>query len=146
MPSVARPAIQGVVFDLWNTLVYNHHDPNPIVALGEAFGIRGQEGWTRILERGMMLEKLAGIEEGIEAIESHTGTSISAEVRRELATIWRAACAQTRFFPEVRDVLGKLAVHFPLGLLSNTQSFDLDFMEAAGLPFHSRLFSYEEGV
>jgi phosphoserine phosphatase len=135
-----------VVFDLWNTLAYNHHRPNPIVALGDAFELRGLPGWTKILERGMMLRSLAGIEEGIEAIARLTGKDVGPARKEELARLWRQACGATRFFPEVRPILHELARRYPLGLLSNTQSFDLDFLDGANLPIQARLFSYEMGT
>ena len=146
MPAVATRRIRGVVFDLWNTLAYNDHRPNPIIALGEAFGVRGQPGWTKILERGMMQEKLAEIEEGIAAISRLTGRRLDRGTADELARLWREACAQTRLFHEVPEILGRLAQRFRLGLLSNTQSFDLEFPGLSSLPFHSRLFSFEMGV
>jgi FMN phosphatase YigB (HAD superfamily) len=146
MPAGESRRIRGIVFDLWNTLVYNRHRPNPIIALGEAFGLRETKGWTKTIERGMMLEKLSGIEEGLETLERHTGRRLDSRTRVELAGIWREACAQTRFFPEVREALEALALRFPLGLLSNTQSFDLEFLENEGLPFRATVFSYEMGA
>jgi HAD superfamily hydrolase (TIGR01493 family) len=146
MPAVERQRIRGIVFDLWNTLVYNHHRPNPIIALGHAFGLGGARGWTKTIERGMMLEKLAGIEQGLDALERHTGAQLDSPTRAELGRIWREACAQTRFFPEVREVLEALAVRIPLGLLSNTQSFDLEFLDDEALPFRATVFSYELGA
>src|SRR5262245_29751679 len=146
MPAVATLRIRGVVFDLWNTLAYNDHRPNPILALGDAFGVRGQPGWTKILERGMMRERLAGIEEGIAAISRLTGRRLDRGTVEDLARIWREACAQTRLFPEVPEILGRLSKPFRLGLLSNTQSFDLEFPGLSSLPFHARLFSFELGA
>jgi FMN phosphatase YigB (HAD superfamily) len=146
MPAVASWRIRGVVFDLWNTLAFNDHQPNPIIALGDAFGVRGQPGWTKILERGMMRERLSGIEEGIAAVSRLTGKRLDAGLSEELARIWRDACARTRLFPEVPEILGRLSQRFRLGLLSNTQSFDLEFPGLSALPFHARLFSYEVGA
>jgi len=146
MPAIATGRVRGVVFDLWNTLAYNHHRPNPIVALGDAFGIRGEPGWTKILERGMMLERLEGIEAGIAAISRLTGRPLDPGAVQELAALWKRACAQTRLFPDVSQVLGRLARRFRLGLLSNTQSFDLEFPGLSVLPFHARLYSFELGA
>ena len=143
MQDFAATRVRGVVLDLWNTIAYNDHRPNPVVALGDAFGLRGQSGWTRIIERGMMLERLAGIEAGIEALSRLTGNRLGPEQSAELARIWRAACARTRLFPEVPEILGRLAGRFRLGLLSNSQSFDLEFLDRPDLPFRARLFSFE---
>ena len=146
MPALVTGRIRGVVFDLWNTLAFNDHRPNPIIALGDAFGVRGEKGWTKILERGMMLEELPGIEQGIAAISRLTGRRLEPGTVEELARIWREACAQTRLFPDVPAILGRLAEQFRLGLLSNTQSFDLEFPGLSSLPFRSRLFSFELGA
>ena len=72
MHSPAKGRIRAIVFDLWNTLVYNEHRPNPIVAIGRAFGLADAPGWTKAIERGMMLRPMAGIEEGEHRRDSGT--------------------------------------------------------------------------
>ncbi len=140
--------IRGVVFDLWNTLVFNDHRPNPIVALAEAFGLRGRPAWTKIIEQGMMLRPMAGIEEGIASLSRLLGVTLPPDRTEELARLWREACRKTRLFPDVPEVLQRLSGRCRLGLLSNTQSFDLEFLEEGvlGTAFHSRLLSCDAGL
>ena len=145
MPALVSSRIRGIVFDLWNTLAYNDHLPNPILALGDAFGLRHRPRWRKVLEEAMMRDELAGIEEGIAAISRLTGRSLEASQVEELVRNWREACTRSRLFPEVSDVLQRLGRHYPLGLLSNTQSFDNDMPGLAALPFKARVFSYELG-
>jgi HAD superfamily hydrolase (TIGR01549 family) len=147
MPSPAQRHIRGIVFDLWNTLVYNEHRPNPIVAIGRAFGLGEAPGWTKAIERGMMLRPMSGIEEGITSLSRQFGVTLRGEVLEDLVRLWREACLQTRLFPDVPEAFRRLAVRFPLGLLSNTQSFDLEFLEEAPFPAAAaRLLSCHEGL
>jgi FMN phosphatase YigB (HAD superfamily) len=145
LPAPGR--IRGIVFDLWNTLVYNEHRPNPIVALGRAFGLADTPGWTKAIERGMMLKPMSGIEEGIASLSRQIGVTLRREVVEDLVHLWRDACRQTRLFPDVPEAFRRLTVRFPVGLLSNTQSFDLEFLEAPPFPAAAaRLLSCHEGL
>ncbi|HMC82320.1 MAG TPA: hypothetical protein VKL61_03730, partial [Candidatus Polarisedimenticolia bacterium] len=139
--------VRGIVFDLWNTLAYNDHRPNPIIALAQAFGVLGQPGWTKVIERGMMRQRLPGIREGVASISKVTGVTLSPEETDSLCRLWRGACARTRLFEDVPSALASLAPRFRLGLLSNTQSFDLEFLEDPRLCplFHARALSCDEG-
>jgi len=139
--------VRGIVFDLWNTLAYNDHRPNPIIALAQAFGVLGQPGWTKVIERGMMRQRLSGIREGVASISKVTGVTLSPEETDSLCRLWRGACARTRLFEDVPSALASLAPRFRLGLLSNTQSFDLEFLEdpRLGPLFHARALSCDEG-
>ena len=94
----------------------------------------------------MMLRPLPGIEAGIEAVARATGRPLDPASAASLAALWRAACRKTRFFHDVRPVLDRLAARYRLGLLSNTQSFDLEFLDDEPLPWKARLFSYEAGL
>ena len=146
MPALDAARVRGIVFDLWNTLAFNDHHPNPLIAVAEAFQLRGRPGWTKILEGAMMLGPLPGIEAGIEALERATGRTLDPAGAADLARLWRAAGRKTRFFPDVQPALAQLAGRYRLGLLSNTQSFDLEFLDETPLPLKARLFSFEAGL
>lgn len=141
------PPIRGILFDLWNTLAFNDYRPNPINSLARAIGVLGTPGWTKIIERGMMLAPLPGIREGILSLCAGAGVSLSAPEREALEHEWVEACRQTRLFDDVLPTLLRLRPRFRLGLLSNTQSFDLGFLDEHGVtPFlDARVFSFEEG-
>ncbi len=146
MPELDAESVRGIVFDLWNTLAFNDHHPNPLIALADAFRLRGRPGWTKILETAMMLRPLPAIEDGIEALEQATGKTLPPATAADLARLWRDACKKTRFFPDVQPALERLAGRYGLGLLSNTQSFDMEFLEEIPLPLKARLFSFGAGV
>ncbi|HEU5181322.1 MAG TPA: HAD family hydrolase [Candidatus Polarisedimenticolia bacterium] len=146
MPELDTARIRGIVFDLWNTLAFNDHHPNPLIALADAFHLRGRPGWSKILETAMMLRPLPGIESGIEALEQATGKTLPPGGAADLAQLWSTACRKTRFFPDVPPALERLAGRYGLGLLSNTQSFDMEFMDETSLPLKARLFSFEAGL
>jgi len=148
MHALATGPIRGIIFDLWNTLVYNEHHPNPIIAIAQAFGLLGSPEWTKRIEQGMMLRSMAGIEEGIASLSGSLGMSLEAGEAEELSRLWRDACRQTRLFEDVPGALERLSRKYRLGLLSNTHSFDLGFLEEGvlGSAFHARLLSCDAGT
>lgn len=147
MHALAAGRIRGVVFDLWNTLAYNDHLPNPIVALAESFGVSGP-GWAKTIERGMMLRPLPGIEEGIASLSRDLGVALPPGETERLARLWREACRRTRIFEDVPESLKRLSARCRLGLLSNTQSFDLEFLDdgTLGSFLRARLLSCHAGI
>jgi putative hydrolase of the HAD superfamily len=146
--ALATGPIRGIVFDLWNTLVYNDHRPNPVIAIARSFDLLDRPGWTKVIERGMMRRPLPGIEEGIASLSRSLGVTLPAVEAEGLSRLWREACRKTRWFEEVPAILRSLSSRFRLGLLSNTQSFDLEFLEDGELRtlFHARLLSCDAGI
>lgn len=138
--------VRGVVFDLWNTLAYDPHQPNPIVALADAFALRGDPGWSRILERAIMRRRLPGIDEAIRVLAEVTHRIPEPAQAQALRVIWGSAGQRARWFPDVEEALLRLSGRFRLGLLSNTQSFGLEFLDRLRPAFDARLFSYELGA
>ena len=130
---------RGIIFDLWNTLAFTDHDPHPLSAIASAFGLAGEADWRKVLERAMMTRRLSGIGEGLDAITAATGRRIAGRwSRRELIMLWGEANNANRLFPDVLPVLRALRPAsgrpgYRLGILSNTQSFDLDFLGSSGL-------------
>jgi FMN phosphatase YigB (HAD superfamily) len=144
----AAASLRGIVFDLWNTLAFNDHLPNPIIALARAFDLVGRPGWTKTIERGLMLRPLPGIEEGIASLSRELGVILPPDEEERLSRLWNEACRKTRLFDDVAVTLPALAAHYRLGLLSNTQSFDLEFLEEGvlGSVFQARLLSCHAGL
>ena len=131
----AAARIEGICFDLWNTLALTRHDPHPLDALAEAFGLLGQAGWRRTLERAFMTRVLPGISSALDAVEAAVGRPPSGRwTRRDLVLMWGAACNANALFDDVLPALRALSHRgLRLGLVSNTQSFDLDFLKTTGL-------------
>lgn len=133
-------SVKGIYFDLWNTLAYSGVTRNPIAVLAEAFGLQREPGWLRIIEEAMMTRRLSGIGEAIDALTRVTGRGPTAPwSRRDLILAWGEASNENRLYPDARPVLEALRAPAAgherrrLGILSNTQSFDLDFMRREGL-------------
>jgi len=108
--------------------------------LASAFGLDDAPGWRRTIERAIMTRPLSGIGEAIDAIARSTGSRLKDDrSRHDLVLQWGAACNANSLYPDVLAALGALrtarrpAAGFRLGLLSNTQSFDLDFLRREGL-------------
>ena len=127
--------IRGIVLDLWNTICYSDYEPNPMILIAEALGIADRPGWKKTIERGMMTRPHPGIREGLEALERETGRSIQGgeEARALLIRRWNEACAATRLYEDALPALTAVRGRYRLGLLSNTQSFDLDFIRSEGI-------------
>ena len=131
--------IRGIYFDLWNTLAWTETSPNPIVALASAFGFHDEPGWREMIERAMMTRRMTGISEAIDAIAELTGRPpVSGPARRELILTWGRAGNRNRLYPDALPALAALRRHraqrpLRLGILSNTQSFDLDFLRREGI-------------
>ena len=96
----------------------------------------------------MMLRPLSGIEEGIASLSRDLGVALPAGERAELARLWREACRRTRLFEDVPRSLKRLSARYRLGLLSNTQSFDLEFLDEGtpGSLLRARLLSCHAGL
>ena len=131
----AGTRVEGICFDLWNTLAVTRHVPHPLDALAEAFGLLGQAGWRRTLEQAFMTRTLPGISSALDAVEAVAGRPPAGRwTRRDLILMWGAACNANVLFDDVLPALRALSRRgLRLGLLSNTQSFDLDFMRTTGL-------------
>jgi putative hydrolase of the HAD superfamily len=126
--------IEGIVFDLWNTLARNVRPPEPMRLLAEALGIASDRGWARRIERGMMLAPASGIEGGLRQIEAREGLTVrDAAARAGVVDRWSRAADDAALYHDVVPTLAALRGRYRLGLVSNTQSFGLEFLERDGL-------------
>ena len=87
-----------------------------------------------------MTRRLSGISEAIDVIAAATGREISGgSTKRDLILLWGEASNRTRIAPDAQRALHCLRQardggrRYRLGILSNTQSFDLDFIRREGL-------------
>lgn len=133
--------MRGICFDLWNTLAFTDAIQSPITTLAAAFELEDTPDWRQVLERAMMTRRLTGIGAAIDAIGSETGKSPTGGwTRHDLILMWGAASNQNRLYPDALPMLKTLGrcggMGLSLGIISNTQSFDLDFLRRDGLePF-----------
>ena len=89
-----EPAIRGILFDLWNTLAFTDHTPNPVAALAAAFGLDATPRWRKQIERCIMTRRLSGIGEAIEVIAAETGRRIDGRLTRRdaVSLAWTYPC------------------------------------------------------
>lgn len=126
--------IRAILFDLWNTLVYSDYSPNPMLLIARALGIAEEPDWRKRIERGMMLRRFLGIREGLDALERATNRGLAPSGAREaLIRSWNEACAATKLYEDAPPALASLSPRYRLGLVSNTQSFDLEILRSPEL-------------
>jgi HAD superfamily hydrolase (TIGR01549 family) len=126
--------LRAVVFDLWNTLAHQARGPNPMIETGRILGVRGRPGWKRRVEETIMRRRLPGIREALPLLEEAFGLDRDDATRRSVEKAWEEARPGVRLFPDVLPALERLRRGgLRLALLSNTQSFDLEFLEEGPL-------------
>ncbi|MFQ5911952.1 MAG: HAD family hydrolase [Nitrospinota bacterium] len=136
---------RGVVFDLWNTLVYDSASPNPIIWMAKQLGIAGRPDWPNWLERAYMTEPVAGIEEALGRLERIL--PLPPVDPAPFVEAFGRADRSVRLFDDALPVLRRLRPNFRLALLTNTQSFGLEFLQRTGLAdlFDVTCYSFERG-
>jgi FMN phosphatase YigB (HAD superfamily) len=142
-----RSPIEAVAFDLWNTLVGCWHPVNPMVRLLEAAAEAGSSDPARLVAECTMAGPLPDIGAGLRAVEARLGRPLArGEARGRLLALWREACAANRVFEDVEPALRRLRRRYRIGLITNTQSFDMEFWErsAARTLLEVEILSWEQ--
>ena len=135
--------IRAVVFDLWNTLVHSQHgDPFPNLL---RLLTPGQEAQFPTFKREAMDRPHADARSFLGEWRERLG--LTQEQVDAMAEVFQTAREDASCFPETRDALLRTRQVARLALLSNTQSFDLDFLERLGLTevLANRFLSAEMG-
>jgi putative hydrolase of the HAD superfamily len=135
--------IRAVVFDLWNTLVHSQHG-DPFKHIQRLLSPEQSPQFTA-LRRDAMGRPHASAQAFLAEWKDRLG--LNGEQLDTMAELFRIAAGDAECFPEaIQAVTGtrKLA---RVALLSNTQSFDLDFLERLGLTslLATRMLSAEMG-
>lgn len=113
----------AVVFDLWSTLAYNDSEKSII---REMFGEIGEEPSyenQKVLEKSFMLRRIETIGEGMKLFCRAFGKSESHVPN--LVKLWESP--HPKLFDDVIPSLRRLGKKYRLGLITNTQSFLMDF-------------------
>jgi len=138
--------IKAIAFDLWNTLVGCVAPVNPMLRLLEAIHLAGGTDAALLVAESTMTEPLPGLAAAVEALERRLGTSLArGQERARLLACWRLAIAHNCIFEDVVPALRRLQKHYRLGVITNTQSFDMEFWlhsEARAL-LDAEVLSYE---
>ena len=135
--------IRAVIFDLWNTLVHSRGG-DPFQHLQELMTAE-QRNHFPTLKRDAMEQAHVSAETFLERWRPCMEMT---DVQREgMAEVFRAAALDAECFPEVLEALTRSRRLARMGLLSNTQSFDMEFLERLGLTslIPNRFLSAETG-
>ena len=136
--------IRAVVFDLWNTLVHSRGG-DPFRQL-YALMTEAQRPFFLAFKRDAMVQPHADARALLERWRSRLEPSESQF--EAMVQVFREAVDDTQCFPEVQEALLATGEIARTALLSNTQSFDLGFLERLELTrlIPSRFLSAETGA
>lgn len=121
--------IRAVVFDLWNTLVHSQH--------GDPF-----RHLLRLLTPGQQLLYPELRREAMDRPHPDARTFIAGWMDRlalsgtqilAMAEVFQTAAGDASWFPDALETVLETRKLARVGLLSNTQSFDMEFLERLGL-------------
>jgi putative hydrolase of the HAD superfamily len=135
--------IRAVVFDLWNTLVHSRGG-DPFQHL-RALLDEAQQAHFPLLKRDAMDKPHASAEAFLDRWAPCL--ELDAAQHEAMAGVFRTAASDAECFPEVLDAVARTRQVARLGLLSNTQSFDMAFLTRLGLTelIPNRFLSAETG-
>jgi putative hydrolase of the HAD superfamily len=135
--------IRAVVFDLWNTLVHSRNG-DPFQHLQRLLG-PGQERLFPAFKRDAMSRPHASVQAFL--AEWSVRLELSPEQVEIMAGVFQTAAGDAHCFPEALQSVRDTRRLARTALLSNTQSFDLDFLERLGLTnlLPTRILSAEIG-
>ena len=121
--------IRAVVFDLWNTLVRSQQG-DPFQHLQRLLG-PSQEAGFKAFKRDAMVRTYADAMTLLTGWQSRLGLD---EAQIQVMTeVFRQATEEAEVFPETMTALLETRKVARVALLSNTQSFDMAFLERLGL-------------
>lgn len=135
--------IRAVVFDLWNTLVHSRGG-DPYQHLHELM-TEAQRAHFQALKRDAMDQVHPSAEAFLE--RWRPCLEMTEAQSEAMAGVFRTAASDAGCFPEVLEALGRTRQVARMALLSNTQSFDMEFLERLGLTplLPNRFLSAETG-
>jgi HAD superfamily hydrolase (TIGR01549 family) len=135
--------IRAAIFDLWNTLVHSRGG-DPFQHLRELM-TEEQRLHFPALKRDAMEQAHASAESFLERWKPCM--EMTAAQREGMARVFRAAASDAECFPEALEAMTRTRQVARMGLLSNTQSFDMEFLERLGLAalLPNRFLSAETG-
>jgi len=137
---------KAIIFDLWNTIVYNKGKTNPMVTLEKMLGLNMK--LYREVELGFMTKRFETKKEAMISLCKHIGVKPKETLVNSLIYVWDNTEINITFFPEVIRMLQKLKEKYKLALLSNTDCFSTKkFIDSGyGKYFDFMAFSCNLGI
>ncbi|MDR3669375.1 MAG: HAD family hydrolase [Holophaga sp.] len=135
--------IRAVVFDLWNTIVHSENG-DPFQHLQRLLSPEQNRHFPE-LKRDAMGRPHADAQALLSVWQERLG--LSSEQLQTMAEVFRTAAGDAQCFPEAVQAVSDTRKLARVALLSNTQSFDLAFLDRLALPslISSRFLSAELG-
>ena len=135
--------IRAAVFDLWNTLVHSRGG-DPFQHL-RALMTEAQRAHFQTLKRDAMDKAHASAQAFLDRWKPCM--EMTEAQHDAMAGVFQAAATDAECFPDVLDALTRTRRVARVALLSNTQSFDMDFLARLGLAemIPNRFLSAETG-
>jgi len=121
--------IRGVVFDLWNTLVHSRGG-DPFKHL-HAFMTPAQAVYVEAMEQDAMSRHYDNAEAFLGGWCVLLG--LSGEQHLAMARVLQEAASDAECYPETMQALADTRQLARIALLSNTQSYDLEFVDRLGI-------------
>ena len=121
--------IRAVVFDLWNTLVHSQHG-DPFQHLRRLLTPSQEAGFAAFKREAM---DRCHDDARVLLDRWQAGMSLSADQLEAMAEVFQTAKDDAACFPEALGALQGTRKAARLALLSNTQNFDMEFLERLGL-------------
>ena len=136
--------IRAVVFDLWNTLVHSQHG-DPFQHLQGLLAPEQQEAGFAAFKREAMASQHVDALSFIGQWQARL--ALSAPQVQAMVEVFQTAADDATCFPETLATLKATRSLARVALLSNTQSFDLGFLERLGLTslINNRFISADMG-
>ena len=121
--------IKAVIFDLWSTLAYNDTEKNIIKQIFDGIGIDGYKKENqRIMEESFMKKRYNSPEDAMQEFCNAFGKGNKCVL--DLTGIWNNI--KVKLFDDALPTLKELKGDYRVGLITNTQSFALDFFYETG--------------
>ncbi len=145
--ATSLPRDPVLVFDLWDTLVYNDQRPRPFDELVMGFGLDPSDPAARVqVEVPFSTQRFTGIHEALDHLEQVLSRPFAGRAAFERR--WEEADRTAQLYDDALPALDALTARFRTALLSNTQSFGLERIQALGVfdRFELKVLSCEHGL
>ncbi len=126
--------IKAIIFDLWNTLVYNNVKENPVRRTAKLFGMEANKDFSLRFEDAVERKRYDSVKESMEELCEKFGIEKNDEMIRELVKIWTPDPSEVGIFSDTMESLKSLRkTGVKLAILSNAFYYKTDLVMKTGL-------------
>jgi HAD superfamily hydrolase (TIGR01509 family) len=119
-----KPMIQGIIFDLFNTLVYEDRQPSRFEEFSRLIGKNPEDyAYKKLFEKSFMTEIIEAYSKPTLALLRELGLRANEELIDRLVAVLNDCEPQSfKFYEDVKPMLNALGGKYSLGILSNCNS------------------------